>query len=92
MAWYINEKFNEIPSNINEKPQWEGLTYLMKYLLKAQSISYEKWNEIPWNINEKSQWEGLTFLMKYYWKCRALVMKSAMKYPEILMKNHNERA
>jgi len=26
----------------------------MKYLLKAQRISYEKRNEMAWNINEKS--------------------------------------
>ena len=27
-----------------------------------------------------------------FWKCKALFMKSRMKYPEILMKDRNERA
>ena len=56
---------------------------VMKYPGAKNEISienarqpYEKRNEISWG----KEW-------KIFWKGRGLVMKSTMKYPDILMKN-----
>ena len=68
-----------------------GLDNPNKIFIESAEYYLWKHNEMSWIIDEKSQWEGLAILMKYLLNKQNISYERAMKYPEILMTNCNER-